>query len=242
MVLAGWVAIALACGLYLLNAYRLPHDEEKPHIGIPRLLFAVMFLGLGVYLLPGTFKHADGKAQRPGGAVYAWVDAFLLPEPKHLGWGTDLPDAVKRVRDEYEEAVKAVQAGKSTKAPKMRPIVLDFTGVTCTNCAYNENTVFPQAKVNELLQQFERVQLYTDWLPSDLYATDPGKEARDAEGGRNDDFKFNVFKDQRLPLYAVLIPTADGKVKVLGKYEEGKINRPDQFARWLKDMLAKAKK
>src|SRR5207344_1881167 len=25
LVLAGWVGIALACGLYLLNAYRLPH-------------------------------------------------------------------------------------------------------------------------------------------------------------------------------------------------------------------------
>jgi thiol:disulfide interchange protein DsbD len=237
-VLAGWVAIALACGLYLLNAYRLPHDEEKPHIGIPRLLFAVMFLGLGVYLLPGTFKHADGKSQRPTGAVYAWVDAFLLPEPKHLGWGTDLPDAVERVQAEYKEAVAA------GKAAKMRPIIIDFTGVTCTNCAYNENTVFPQAKVNEQLQEFERVQLYTDEVPADLYATAPGRETREAEATRNDDFKYNVFKDQRLPLYAVLVPTptTDGKVKVLGVYPEGKINSPDKFAKWLKDMRAKAGK
>src|SRR5438045_2622207 len=34
LVLAGWVAISFACGLYLLNAYRLPHDEEKPNIGV----------------------------------------------------------------------------------------------------------------------------------------------------------------------------------------------------------------
>ena len=79
---AGWVAIAVACGLYLLNVYRLPHDEEKPNIGVPRLLFALSFLGLGVYLLPALFKGADGKPQRPGGVVYAWVDAFLLPEPE----------------------------------------------------------------------------------------------------------------------------------------------------------------
>ena len=82
LVLAGWVAIAFACGLYLLNAYRLPHDEEKPNIGVPRLLFAVLFLGLGFYLLPAMFKGPDGEAQRPAGAVYAWVDAFLLPEPE----------------------------------------------------------------------------------------------------------------------------------------------------------------
>ena len=227
MVLAGWVAIAFACGLYLLNAYRLPHDEEKPNIGVPRLLFGVMFLGLGAYLLPGIFKHADGKPQRPGGAVYAWVDAFLLPEPKHLGWSTDLPDAVVHVRGEGE------------RTGTMRPIIVDFTGVTCTNCAYNENQVFPQPKVNELLQQFERVQLYTDWVPADLYSSDPGKDERDDEGRANDDFKYEVFRDQRLPLYAVMVPTAEGKVKLLGVYPEGKINAPDQFAKWLKDMLAK---
>jgi thiol:disulfide interchange protein DsbD len=228
LVLAGWVAIAVACGLYLLNAYRLPHDEEKPNIGVMRLLFAVMFLGLGAYLAPGLLKTSDGKSQRPAGAVYAWVDAFLLPEPKHLGWGTDLPGALEKVRTDKE------------KGGKLRPIIVDFTGVTCSNCKYNENTVFPQAKVNDLLDQFERVQLYTDEVPADLFATDPGKEAREDEARANDDFKFEVFKDQRLPLYAVFVPTADGKVKVLGKYDEGKINSPEKFAAWLKDMLEKA--
>jgi thiol:disulfide interchange protein DsbD len=236
MVLAGWVGISFACGLYLLNLYRLPHDEEKPNIGVVRLLFALMFLGLGMYLMPGMFKHADGKAQRPAGAVYAWVDAFLLPEPKHLGWGTDLPDAIAKSRADAKR--EAEKGGKGT--PK--PIFIDFTGVTCTNCKYNESTVFPQAKVNDLLDQFERVQLYTDEVPADLYATDPGGDARDEEGRVNRNFQNAVFGDIALPLYAVVVPTADGKVKVLGKYEEGKINSPDKFAAWLKDMLAKAKK
>ncbi|MCE9563157.1 MAG: hypothetical protein K8U57_14030 [Planctomycetes bacterium] len=226
-VLAGWIAVTFACGLYLLNAYRLPHDEEKPNIGVPRLLFAVVFLGLGFYLLPALFKTADGKTQRPNGAVYAWVDAFLLPEPKDLGWSTDLPVAIAKVRSE------------GAKAGKIKPIVVDFTGVTCTNCKYNENTVFPQAKVNDLLDQFERVQLYCDEVPSNLFTTDPSKSARIDEARANDDFKFEVFRDQRLPLYAVFLPTADGKVKLLGKYDEGKINSPDKFAAWLKEMLTK---
>lgn len=229
LVLAAWVAIAFACGLYLLNTYRLPHDEERPNIGVPRLLFAVLFLSFGAYLLPGLFKSSDGKPQRPAGAVYAWVDAFLLPEPKHLGWGTDLPEAIARVRSEGE------------KTGRVRPVLVDFTGVTCTNCKYNENSVFPQAKVNDVLDQFERVQLYCDEVPADLFATDPGHEARVDEARANDDFKFTVFRDQRLPLYAVFLPAADGKVRLLGKYDEGKINSPDKFAAWLKDALAKAK-
>jgi thiol:disulfide interchange protein DsbD len=229
LVLAGWVGIAFACGLYLLNAYRLPHDEEKPNIGVMRLLFALLFLGLGVYLLPAVFKDTSGKSQRPAGAVYAWVDAFLLPEPKHLGWNTDLHDAIEKVRAD-------------AKTGKAKPIIVDFTGTTCTNCKYNENTVFPQAKVNDLLDKFERVQLYTDWVPADLYATDPGERARRLEGLANGDFQEKVFGDIKLPLYAILLPTADGKVKVLSKYDEGKINSPDKFAAWLKDGLEKAKK
>lgn len=233
LVLAGWVAVSLACGLYLLNAFRLPHDEEKPNIGVPRLLFAVMFLGLGVYLAPGLLKSSDGKPQRPGGAVYAWVDAFLLPEPntvKHLAWGTDLHDAIAKSR-----------VDAAAKGGKPRPVFIDFTGVTCTNCSYNENTVFPQAKVNDLLQDFERVQLYTDWLPSNLYATDPGSDERNGEGGLNKKFKIDVFDTDQLPLYVVLVPTVDGKTKLLGVYQEGKINSADKFAAWLKDMLQKAK-
>jgi thiol:disulfide interchange protein DsbD len=229
LVLAGWVGMSFACGMYLLNAYRLPHDEEKPNIGVPRLLFALLFLGLGAYLLPGMFKGFDGKPQRPAGAVYAWIDAFLLPEPKHLDWGTDLPDAIAKVRADV------------ANGGKPKPIFLDFTGITCTNCKYNEGEVFPRAKVNDLLDKFERVQLYGDEVPADMYATDPGDDARNDEGQANEDFKLEVFGDQRRPLYAVVVPTVNGKVKILGKYPEGKINSPDKFATWLKDMLAKAK-
>jgi thiol:disulfide interchange protein DsbD len=221
LVLGGWVAISFACGLYLLNLYRLPHDEEKPNIGVMRLLFALLFMGLGFYLLPATFKGADGKLQRPAGAVYAWVEAFLLPEPE--AWGTDLKDGIERGR----------KSG--------RPVFVDFTGVNCTNCKYNEQTVFTQQQIREQLDKFDRVQLYTDWVPAAAYSTDPGQAARDAEAGANRDFQQAVFGDITLPMYAVLMPTAAGKVKLLGKYDEGKINSPERFAAWLRDMQEKAK-
>ena len=231
IVLGGWVAISAACGLYLLNVYRLPHDEEKPNISVPRLLFALLFLGLALYLMPALFKGHDGKPQRPAGAVYAWVEAFLLPEEvpptkdtnQEDVWGTDLKDTIEASR----------KSG--------RPIFLDFTGVTCTNCKINERDIFPQAAIREEFQKFEKIKLYTDEVPAAFYVTDPGKKARDAEGEANRDFQSGVFKDIALPLYAVLLPQADGKVKVLGVYDEGKINDPAKFAAFLKDALEKAK-
>lgn len=228
LVMGGWVAICAACGLYLLNLYRLPHDEERPSIGVPRLLFAVLFLGLGVYLMPAMFKGAGEKNQRPSGAVYAWIEAFLLPEvgrETDMHWGTDLKAAA--------EAAKKDQ----------KLIFVDFTGKTCTNCKYNEFNIFPQPHVREQLARFERVQLYTDEVPAELYAADPGYLERVDEARANDKFKDRVFKDGRLPLYAVFQPrTSDGKLDLLGVYPEGKINDPAAFVKFLKDAQEKAAK
>jgi thiol:disulfide interchange protein DsbD len=221
LVLAGWVGISFACALYLFNAYRLPHDEEKPNIGVVRLLFALLFLGLGFYLLPATFKGSDGKPQRPAGAVYAWVEAFLLPESKPQE--TNLQSALDR----------ALTSGK--------PVFLDFTGVTCTNCKYNEMNIFPLPGVKKQLDGFEKVELYTDEVPAAAYPTDPGRAVREGDADANRQLQQDLFGDIALPLYAVVVPAPDGKMKVLGKYDEGKINSPDKFARWLEDMLEKAK-
>src|SRR5262249_33905238 len=49
-----YVALSVACGLYLLGVYRLPHDHDAPEsIGVLRLVFSLTFFTLGVYLLPG---------------------------------------------------------------------------------------------------------------------------------------------------------------------------------------------
>jgi thiol:disulfide interchange protein DsbD len=221
VVLGGWVAISAACGLYLLNVFRLPHDEEKPNIGVPRLLFALAFLGLAFYLAPALFKGPDGKRQRPSGTVYAWVESFLLPEVEP--WPTDLKDAIDRSRG----------SGK--------PVFVDFTGVTCTNCKYNEETVFSLPEFRSEFGHFETVQLYADEVPAAAYAGDPGKAHREAEAQVNYQFQEKVFGDIRRPLYAVLMPQADGKLKVVGVYDEGKINEPEKFAAFLRAAQEKAK-
>ncbi len=121
LVLGLWIALAFLCGLYLLGVFTLPHDSPVESIGVPRMLFSAAFLGLGLYLLPALFKTgADGSAQRPGGAVYAWVDSFLLPEASatrsDVARSGNLPYAVAEARD-YR---------RQTGQPKR--LFLDFTG------------------------------------------------------------------------------------------------------------------
>ena len=93
-----------------------------------------------------------------------------------------------------------------------------------------------------MITRFERVQLYTDWVPARAYMTDPGDRAAGMRGLPMGSLRTKLSSGNQLPLYAILWPTANGKVKVLGVYDEGKINQPDRFANWLKEGLEKAKK
>ena len=111
LVLGIYVALAVACGLYLLNVYRLPHDHEAAaSIGVPRLVFGLAFLSFAFYLLPGIFKDDRGRPQKPRGEVYEWVSAFLLPENRS-DWRSDL--------------FAAVAAAEREK----KPLFIDFTGL-----------------------------------------------------------------------------------------------------------------
>ncbi len=225
LVIAGWVVIAVACGLYLLNVYRLPHDEEKSHIGVPRLMFALLFLGFGLYLMPAAFKAGE-ENNRPRGVVFAWVDAFLLPEPggAEFPWNSDLPDALERGRTDAEKKL----------------VFVDFTGETCTNCKANEKAVFPKPAVKELLNRYQLASMYTDDVPAAFYLSAVPLADRKAEGKANLEFQRAVFGTEQLPLYAILEPTATG-AKVLAVYPGGLIGEGDvgKFVEFLKTPLTK---
>jgi thiol:disulfide interchange protein len=111
LVLGIYIALAAACGLYLLNVYRLPHDHDAAEsIGVPRLVFGLVFLSFAFYLLPGIFKDDRGRSQKPRGVAYEWVSAFLLPDERSE-WGADLPAALARAEREN------------------KPLFIDFTGL-----------------------------------------------------------------------------------------------------------------
>jgi thiol:disulfide interchange protein len=234
LVLGTWIAICLLCGLYLLGFYRLPHDTPLDHLGVPRMLFGLAFLSLGFYLLPAQFKvNAEGEAQRPNGTIYAWIDSFLLPEPgkSELPWSGNLKGVLDEARAEQ------AQTGK----PQL--VFVDFTGETCTNCKINEKTVFSKPDIRPVFQKYHLVQLYTDKVPNKFYSgalrsrfgSDVSRQHDDARA--NLLFQKKAFGTEQLPLYVILEPRPDGKVEVVAKYEEGKINDEAAFAQFLKGPL-----
>ncbi|HEX4590726.1 MAG TPA: thioredoxin family protein, partial [Gemmataceae bacterium] len=221
-ILGLWVALSLVCGLYLLNLFRLGHDEPQESIGVPRMLWGLAFAGLAFYVLPGIFKGPDGERQRPGGVVFAWIDAFLLPEPaagglahNGLRWTADLPQAVAQAR----------AAGKK--------VFVDFTGVTCTNCKINEREIFTKPDVRELFKQYQLVQMYTDVVPPEFYPRPLTVEQREADAAANLGLQRRKFGKEQLPLYVILDPRSDGKVVTLAVYDEGTIHHVDKFVEFL---------
>jgi thiol:disulfide interchange protein len=226
-VLSMWVAILLALALYLFGMFRTKHDhEEHDHVGPWRIVFALISLGLALYLVPALFAKGPHDKNRPAGTVYAWVDAFLLPEPSagdslesDLPWSGDLELSLDDARS---------RNGR---------IFVDFTGKTCSNCKLNENNVFTKPEVKELFKRFTLVQLYTDEVPTIYYEGDPGLERRKRDARVNLDFEDSAFGQQQLPLYVILKPEPGGKTSVLGIYDEGKINNEDAFLEFLRNGL-----
>jgi hypothetical protein len=191
---------------------------------------SLLFLGLGFYLMPGLFKDGTtGKSQRPTGAIFAWLDSFLLPEStedKDLAWVGSLEQGI-------DDALK-----------RQRLVFLDFTGETCTNCKLNEANVFPTPEIKNLLKRYSLVQLYTDKVPNKYYSQEDqthfgNSTARQrADAAENLTFQRQKFNTEQLPLYVILRPLPGRTFEVLARYDEGKINDEGAFARFLSQPLA----
>jgi thiol:disulfide interchange protein DsbD len=226
-VLGLYVALAVLCGLYLLGVYRLPHDTPVDHVGVPRLLFSLAFLGLAFYLVPGLFKSERGQSQRPGGEIFAWLDSFLLPEEQE----SDLP------------WVGNLAQGLNDAKRSGRYVFVDFTGVTCTNCKLNERNVFSRPSVKDLLKHYSLVALYTDIVPEKFYSTAEREKlgnntTRQREDAANNlRFQRERFDTEQLPLYVILEPLPNGEFREVGRYDEGRIIDQTAFIQFLQRPL-----
>ncbi|MBX3459018.1 MAG: thioredoxin family protein [Planctomycetes bacterium] len=120
VVLAVWITVSLASGLYLFGFFRMPHDHEKTEqIGVVRALFAVAFISFALYLVPGLF-----------GAKFGPTLEGILPLPPEnggiqlsLGGGEGQRNDAKKLPWE-----KNLAKGIETAGQVKKPIFIDFTG------------------------------------------------------------------------------------------------------------------
>jgi thiol:disulfide interchange protein DsbD len=180
--LAVWFGVAVLAGAYMVGWIKLPHDAGGK-VGPIRATFGVASFIAGVFCLGAI----NGKS-------FGYFTGFL-PPANYGGAAVARSGGHSQIEwaQSYEEALTRAKA-------EGKPIFIDFTGVTCTNCRLMEAEVFDKPEVAEEFKNFVTVQLYTD------------KET--AESQRYQEMQLKRFGQTTLPLYVV--QTADEQK--LGEY------------------------
>ncbi|MGH9846084.1 MAG: cytochrome c biogenesis protein CcdA, partial [Blastocatellia bacterium] len=145
LVIVAWIAIALVAALYLLGKFLLPHDSPVERLGVARMLLATFFFAATFYLLTGLF-----------GAPLGELDAWLPPMSTNRANLFAAGQSGARIAwlESYDEALRRAKA-------ENKPVFLNFTGVTCTNCRWMEKNMFPDPAVKKELEKFVLADLYT---------------------------------------------------------------------------------
>ena len=179
--LALWFMLLVMAAIYLFGWIRLPkvHDGK---IGPLRIGFGVLTMLLALKI---------GAAMN-GGAL-GNLEGFLPPSPYPGKTNAMVASWEKDFLPDFDAAIaKAKENGK--------PIFIDFTGIYCTNCRVMERTVFPNSKVQEAFNKFNKVSLYTDRTFDDRYRANDTKNAA---------LQQKLVGTATLPSYVVVKPDGE---------------------------------
>ncbi|MDP6962877.1 MAG: cytochrome c biogenesis protein CcdA [Planctomycetota bacterium] len=199
--------VTLLWALYMLGAYKLPYDFERPKPTKKRVAFAVLLLFLTYHMGAGS---VDRYYEYPSS-----VKAFLPPQEYGLNqfdeFGFPIGPAGLSWISDYEKAFEWAKEHD-------QPLFLDFTGVTCVNCRLMEADVFVQKRVRNLLTEYTRAHLYVDKLP---------------HGPFNAQLQIERFQQIAQPFYAVIDPRDDSTLATFPGYDPN----PDNFKDFLQQAL-----
>ena len=229
-----WVVLSFLMGMYLLDKIKFSHDSDVPCLSVPRLFLAIITFSFGIYLIPGLFG-ADLEAvsaflpakEKQAFDLYSSLGATrsvsgfsgaLTPDgstPKYAGIEPrmSLPDNIQGFYDLNEAKVYAQKVNK--------PILLDFTGIFCSNCKKMKASAFKDFRVVELInKEFVFVALYTDVktvpLPTqEVTASRQGKPIKTI-GELNAEYQLQTFDVRSQPYFAVIDYKENVLVKDLG--------------------------
>jgi thiol:disulfide interchange protein len=194
VVLLLWAALALAAAAYLARDARQGAQRNRGIVGAS-FSVGVALLAAG-WLLSGM-----------NGRSLPQIEAFLPPAVSTIESSSSASNAPTWMLNDYPGALNLA---RSTG----RPVFVDFTGYTCTNCRWMEANIFSRPDVGAELGHFVLSRLYTDG-DGEMY------EKQQA-------FQEATFGTVALPLYAVI--GTDGKVRATFS---GLTRNPTEFIAFL---------
>ncbi len=197
-----WFTLAVLAGTYLLGWLKLGNEEAKPKVGFLRMGFGAATLFAGFLCLAAMEGYSLGK-----------IGALLPPDPYPYKNKEMRKGGLLAWNETFEEGLeKAKESGK--------PIFINFTGYTCTNCRDMEQNMFPRPEVRKELDDMVIVELYTD-----------GKQKVHKD---NQQLQQKLTGSVTLPVYVVLKPNGE----VVSQFP-GSTDNKDEFVKFLQDGKAK---
>ena len=180
MFLGIWITIFAMTTYYILGGFKTHIDTDVQHVGSTRILFALSFGTLTIYLFTGLLGSNLGdletyipQAEKPTTLASASIIQTTSVKPEEIsGW-----------LDNYDEALKVAKA-------ENKSIFIDFSGKTCTNCKKMERTMFPKQRIKDLINKMVKLRLITD-INKEPYIS-------------NKNFQINRFNSVAMPLYVIL--------------------------------------
>lgn len=185
-----WIALAIVATLYCLGHIRFVHDRRVERVGRLRLISATGFVSVALFLTGGLLGRPLGL-----------LDSFAPPH--------DYPQAASSSDEQGWLADWNTALAEAKRLKK--PLFVDFTGYTCTNCRRMETGMFPRPGIAAELQDYVRVRLYTDGR----------KDAAEAERSRrNQQLQQERYQTTALPFYAIVAPDGTDKATFPGYTED----------------------
>jgi len=174
-VLCIWTGCLLMVVAYLLGCFRLDHDSDLRAVSGVRVVLSLAFLACAIWLSHGLAGHPLGG-----------IDAFLPPAEV---------DSAAQVQTSAASAetpwiLNDLPSGLAKAKAEGKPVFIDFTGYTCTNCRWMESNVLSKPAIEQDLSRFVKVRLYTDG-DGEVYSN-------------QQDYEDKHFGTVALPLYALL--------------------------------------
>ena len=200
--LAIWIVCFTLLGFYLLGKLRFKYDDEVKHIGITRLTLAIATFSFVVYMIPGMF-----------GAPLKALSGYLPPLETQDFVLSSWQDKDAAIVSAPHETFDSIESGLAAARESGKKVFVDITGHGCVNCREMEARVWSDPQVQEKLQDFVIVALYTDdkqKLPEDQWITTPeGKVLKDV-GRVNSYIARTRFGVNAQPNYFIL--DEDGRI------------------------------
>jgi len=205
-----WIGVGLLITFYILGLFRLPHDSQVETVGTMRILLAIFFISISFYLVSGLTGKKLGE-----------LDAFLPPPDYEqiisagVNYSGNIPTAsIQTTSEQQDEWLQDYQTALKIAKDTGKPIFIDFSGFTCTNCRWMEINMFSKPEVKQLLSGMVKVRLFTD-RKEEPYIS-------------NKEMQMKRFNSIELPLY--VIQTADEKVIATSAFTRN----VDEFISFLK--------